>query len=138
MYEFSLVEHLEKRPAMFGLDGSFREVSIFLEGVDVARDGTLFCGFREWLIVEVGGGNNLSWKALVLKLALPGRASYPGGARGLSPADDQVAVSALFDAIRRYRQMRETPNGLARIFASYLTWLRRQEWYKPGNPLYVE
>jgi len=138
MDEDSLIEHLEKRPAMFGLDGSFREVSIFLEGVDLAKEGALLSGFREWLVVEVGAGNNLSWKALVLRLAFPDGVPASNIVRGLAPSDDQMAAEKLFDVLSRYRTARRRQNGLLQIFDSYLKWLRRQEWYGPGSPHYLD
>ncbi|MBB5075493.1 hypothetical protein [Nonomuraea endophytica] len=116
---------------MYGLDGSYRLLTTYVAGFDAGSDGTLLQGCREWLIVQVGGGNNLVWQALVLMLAFPDSASRPC----FWPTNEEqnaVAVEALFLAFKRFFADRDDRvNGLELIQADYDQWLLRQPWAAP-------
>ena len=47
---------------------NFAEAVAFVAGYDAALDGHLLRGFREWLIEELGDGDNLAWPSLVQRL----------------------------------------------------------------------
>jgi hypothetical protein len=138
MDDRSLINTLRRYPASFGLDGSFREISIFLDGANVASDGSVLEGFQEWLTVEAGEGHNLAWQGLVLKLAFPDRGASAVQLRQLAEGEDQLAVRMLFDLLDRYWTVREGPHGMLQLYDCYLKWLRKQEWYMPGNPRYLD
>jgi hypothetical protein len=119
------------------LDGTFREISIFLDGVNTANDGSTLEGFREWLTVQAGEGHNLVWQALVLKLTFADRDTSVA-ARELDQGDDRLAVRTLFDLLDRYWSVREKPDGMLRLHDAYLKWLRKQTWYTPDDPRYLD
>lgn len=97
---FTLVH---RRPGMYGLDGSFKHFSIFVDGCDAGSSWTLLTGFREWLIVQVNDRDNLVWPALVLWLA------FPSGKRPdeLDANDNAVAVEMLFRLLDEFLELRE-------------------------------
>lgn len=85
-------ENFKKRPGMFVVRVSFETVTGFLTGYDVAAEGALLNGFREWLAARLVSGWNLVWWALVAELVFPeGRPAEPW-----SHEDDQHAVGGLF------------------------------------------
>jgi len=43
----------------------------FIDGFDLACEGGVLIGLREWLVPKVGSGNNIVWGGLVLDLAFP-------------------------------------------------------------------
>jgi hypothetical protein len=53
---------------LHGLDGTYGAGVAFILGCDAGTSGILLSGFREWLIVRLHDGNNLSWPALVLQV----------------------------------------------------------------------
>lgn len=130
------LQHVRQRPKLFMSAVTFDAAVAFLNGYDVAQSGALMCGFREWLVVKVGCGNNLVWYALVLELAFPG-AEDPR--KQLTENNDHAAVIELmFDLLEQYRAEAESYQGLRRIHLRYENWLRQQEWYGPGSPDWVE
>src|SRR5689334_22386721 len=67
----TLFAEISRRAGPCGLDGSFEQFTTFVSGVDAGNDWQLLTGFREWLIVRLGYGNNLTWPGHVLWLAFP-------------------------------------------------------------------
>jgi hypothetical protein len=65
------IENVKKYPKMYLSKMEFNVAAGFLQGYDLATEGGLLIGFREWLILQVGYGNNLSWPELVLTLIFP-------------------------------------------------------------------
>jgi hypothetical protein len=83
-----LFSDLQRRPGMFGLDGSFGQFCAFLTGVDAGHDWQFLTGFRELLVTRGGTGNHLTWTGLVVRLALrprPGTAQRPDAASRPAP-----------------------------------------------------
>lgn len=100
---------------------SLAEVLAFIQGIDHGQcDGPLV-GFREWLVVRQGGGNNLHYVGLV-------RAELRVPLRGRSVVDDAGAIKGLGELLALFFGERATL-GLAGIFHAYLRWLTRQSWY---------
>ncbi|WP_157978990.1 MULTISPECIES: hypothetical protein [Nocardia] len=122
-----LFVEISKRPGIYGLDGSFGQFVAFLNGVDAGNDWRLLTGFREWLVVRLGDGNNLVWSGLVLHLAFP---SQQSGWRELvaDPQDNRIAVDMLFGLLDEFLTRRTEHGELVRIFDEYLTWLKAQSW----------
>jgi hypothetical protein len=60
---------LHKRPGMYGLDGSFAQFCIFLNGCDAATSWSLLAGFNEWLLVRYDEETSFGWTALIPCLA---------------------------------------------------------------------
>jgi hypothetical protein len=112
----------------------FDVAAALIQGFDLASNGGLLAGFREWLIVKLGYGNNLAWSALVLRLVFPDAESPR---QCLQSAEQKHVVALLFGLLEEFWQERESPNGLRRIYLKYQGWLQRQDWYGPTSPDYV-
>src|SRR5215831_7158032 len=119
-------------PGMYVHPVSFGTVTALVEGYDMALHGGLLFGFDEWLVVKVGGGNNLAWPALVLDLAFPGKGN-PRKRLGRAK-NEEVAINALSKLLEEFLTEREKQDGLRRIFLSHERWLRKQSWYGPKSP----
>lgn len=124
-----LLASVRQRPAMHGLDGSYATINAFVLGCDAGSFGGMLTGFREWLIVRLGNGNNLGWPALVRHLA-------PGGwVPPLTAEADVAAVTTLFELLDEFMEKREHPDGLLTIYSDYQSWLNTQSWHrKPPAP----
>ena len=126
-----LFAEIHRRPGLYGLDGSYAQFCVFIDGVDHGNDGALLTGFREWLVPRAGLGNNLVWRSLVLHLAFPG-ADRPMAAPTDSPQANEAAVELLFALLAEFLNLKAERSGLVRVYDEYLTWLRNQSWYQPG------
>ncbi|MFD0560395.1 hypothetical protein FB566_4400 [Stackebrandtia endophytica] len=135
MNSIKCIEHLRKFPGGYGVDGSFGQVAAFISGLDAAKDEYLLEGFREWLIVKVGFGSNLGWSILALHVIFPGRSKmHPSG---FSEDESKYAGEMLIDLLLEFLKIRSS-GGLTGIYHAYITWLRKQEWYREGFPGYLE
>ncbi|MFD1937048.1 hypothetical protein ACFSKW_36820 [Nonomuraea mangrovi] len=127
-------EHLEdirRRLGAYGLDGSYQLFTTYIAGFDAGSGHTLLEGFREWLIVQVNGGNNLVWEALVLMLAFPGETG-PFSSERMDEERNAVAVGVLFDALERFLADRDgRSGGRNMIQPAYDQWLSQQRWTQP-------
>ncbi len=105
---------VRQRPGLYGLSGSFGQFAAYLNGVDDGSDGRALAGFREWLAVRLGRGNNLAWSGLVLHLAFPG--GWPGLRERLAdPEQNAVAVVTLFELLDEFLAERAQPDGPATL-----------------------
>lgn len=129
----SFVQHVEavcERPGMFVAGGSYREVEALLVGYNLATcDGGLV-GFREWLVVRLDGGNNLSWSPLVLQAAFPETLAVDPDS--FSAEQTRTALTTLRDLVADFVATRERV-GLPAILLSHHKWLSRQEWRRPES-----
>jgi hypothetical protein len=133
----SVLVDLRRAPGMFGCMG-FDSVASYIEGYDAALSGGLLVGFREWLVVKVDQGNNLSWTALVrLPLEVSGVLGPPDGQRR-TDAQEREAVEFLFVTLENYLAVRSERVGLRRVFLEYENWLRRQSWYGPDSVHWID
>jgi hypothetical protein len=124
-----LLQSVKRRPGMYGINGAYSSAVAFVLGCDAAMSGTLLHGFREWLIVRLGDGNNLAWHALVMRvLGLQDQEnaefSTVGSEINMQP------IEGLFELLDEFFEERDRPNGMIRIYNSYLTWLSGQEWFR--------
>jgi hypothetical protein len=103
---------------------TYAVVAAFVLGYDAACEGGLLAGFREWLIVRLGTGSNLSWSALVLHAAFPDAAS-PQDEASVSPAAERHAIDKLFDLLEEFDSTRAKPDGLKDIFLQYEKFLAK-------------
>ena len=123
-------EAIRRRPQLYGLDGSYGQFCAYLAGADVGNDGRLLTGFRELLVTRLRGGNNLSWKGLVIHLARPDGAA--AGREAVESAErDPAVIAKLFELLDEFLELTVRPDGLVRIYDEYSTWLKTQEWYRP-------
>jgi hypothetical protein len=58
-----LFADVRRRPGMFGMDGTFHNLTTFVRGCEAGNDWQLLTGFREWLVTRVDGGDNFVWEA---------------------------------------------------------------------------
>jgi hypothetical protein len=112
----------------------FDVAAAFIQGFDLASNGGALVGFREWLVVKLGYGNNLAWSESALRLAFPD-AEAPRQCL-LQSGEQKRAVELLFRLLEEFWQEREAPHGLRRIYLKYQAWLQRQDWYGPKSPDY--
>jgi hypothetical protein len=122
--------HFFKRPTMHIPRLDYNSAVSFLLGFDSAREGEILAGFREWLIVKLGYGNNLAWSELVLRLAYP----EPGARPCELPATDQERlVGLLFATIEEFWKLREEAGGHQELIRRHAAWLRTQDWYQEAR-----
>lgn len=112
-------EGIRRRPAMYLDPATFDTVVAFTLGYDDALSGGFLVGFREWLIVKAGDGNNLAWTGLVRSMCRCNEVS------------DAEARESLFGLLAEFRAARADREGLKRIYLNYEEWLCRQSWYTP-------
>ena len=128
------LRRVREHPGMY-FRAEFHVATAFIGGFDLASEGGLLVGFREWLIIRLGYGNNLDWAALVVRLTFP-EAQSPSD--HLRAEDNQkLAIESLFHLLEAFLKERESPDGLRRIFVRYEEWLKRQDWYGPSSPHWI-
>lgn len=106
-------------------------VSAFVLGCDAGNDWGLLIGFREWLILQLDGCNNLGWVALVLEVAFPGEGQ--SSAKLEQPCCHHHAIETLFDLLAEFFEVRNKRDGLREIFEKYEVWLQQQSWSKKSQ-----
>lgn len=105
------------RPGMYEVH-DYATACAFVTGYDAATGFTALTGFREMLVTRLGAGDNLTWHALINRLAF-------GEYRAeLSQEDEDTAVEALFTHLDEFLALRDQHRGLVRIYDDYLTWLK--------------
>jgi hypothetical protein len=132
-----LFQSVHARTSMYIRDATYGAVVAFVVGYDVASEGGVLIGFREWLIPRVGAGNNLTWQMLVLQLAFP-NAVDPSAAASANTEAEKHAINVLFELIAEFDDSRQAPDGLRTVYLDYERWLRTQDWYVPGSPGWVD
>ena len=126
------LQHALSRPSMFVPAVEFDVLAAFILGFDAASNGGAVVGLREWLVVQVGGCDNLAWTELVLRLAFPDAESPRQ--KLLDQANQQQAVERLVALLNAFWEKRGSHTGLEQIYFEYHQWLKTQSWYKPGFP----
>ena len=114
------IRRVQRTPGMYFDECSPTIVCAWLQGYDDACEGGLLRGFREWLIVMVGTGNNLSWPALVRDL-LKSSCTTP-----------ETELDKLFELVIEFRTTVNS-GGMRQIMIRYHEWLQRQSWYGPED-----
>ena len=112
----SLLSHLKVATGLFVSRESLASVCAFLDGFDLGRHRAPLLGFREWLVVRQGGGDNMGWIGLVHQF--------------LTASDSEqcriVALCTLIEDFLNYRR----EQGLTKVYYEYGKWLMRQSWYE--------
>jgi hypothetical protein len=112
---------------MYGLDGSFGQLVAFVVGLNAGNDSKLLTGFRESLVVRFDDGDNLSWPALVLRLAFPDETGAALHSRLVEPDRNRHAVETLFRLLDEFLARRATHDGTLELFKEYLTWSQARQ-----------
>lgn len=97
----AILDGFRRRPSMYIFGVSFGSVTAFLTGLCLGSDPNLLDEFRRWLLIRTGGtGSNLTWEALVLRIAFP---DVVQPHRELtSPTQDEAAVASVFDLLSEF------------------------------------
>ena len=132
-----MFEAVRTRTGMYVPGERYWEVAALVLGYDLACEGGVLAGFREWMVVRVGLGNNLAWPALVLAVAFPD-AVDPLEAVQASGASQRHAIDVMFRLIGEFDDARGNQDGLRKIYLEHERWLRSQEWYGPQSPDWIE
>ena len=132
----TVFENVRLRTGMYIPDATYEAVAALVLGYDIASEGGVLVGFREWLIPQVGTGNNQGWPALVLHLAFP-EADRRAPVR-LSDEMHKQAIDSLFRIIAEFDDLRRMPDGLRKVYLDYERWLRTQSWYDADSPQWLE
>ena len=120
-----LFEGVRTRTSMYLLDETYAEAAALVLGYDLACEGGVLVGFREWLVVRLDFGSNLHWGALVLHAAFPSTRD-PQQAVAANPKAQRHAIDTLFGLLTEYDQIRTRQDGLKDIFLAYDRWLHQQ------------
>lgn len=117
-----------KYPDMFVQKLDFDTAAAFIQGFDVAYNGGVLIGFREWLILKLEYGNNFVWPELFLRFAFP--ESDAPRTQELPKADQKRLIGLLFEALEAFWNEKDTADGLQKIFIRHAEWLKTQDWYR--------
>jgi hypothetical protein len=129
-----LFDRIHSHLGMYFIEESYSIVAAFIMGYDLAYQGGLLNGFREWLILKVNGCNNLSWEELVLQIAFPDSKS-PRELLKARPNLERQAIDMLFALLAEFDEVRSKYDSLKDIFFRYQQWIEVQEqndWKKTG------
>lgn len=119
-----LFEKVRSRTGMYFTEETYPVVAAFVLGYDMACEGGVLSGFREWLVMRVGSGSNLAWSALVLDCAFPD-SHPPEEALSAGPKAQRHAIDTLFALLAEFEQERSRPDGLRRILVAFEEWTKR-------------
>jgi hypothetical protein len=123
-----LVRHMCQRPSMWVRPPGFSSVCAYISGFDHARDGGPLDGFREWLVVRLRDGDNMTWDGLV-EMAIRPEADPIESATDDQDASRLKAMAVLFDEFFRFRD----EEGVTKIHYEYARWLIRKRRFT-GTP----
>ena len=122
-----VIRSIRQRPRLYGIDDQYSTAVAFIIGYDTATAGLLLSGFKEWLIVRLDYGNNLTWPSLA-KLYI---AANEAASTDSAVEDVELSLDHLFSLLDEFLEERDRANGLLRIYNKYLTWLKSQKWFSP-------
>jgi hypothetical protein len=126
MYQHrELFEAIRTRTSMFLPEETYVAVAALILGYDLACEGGVLVGFREWLVVRVDGGSNVGWESLVLYAAFPSAKDVHKAVRA-SPKAQRHAIDTLFELLGEYESVRDRQDGLKHIFVAFDRWLHEQ------------
>lgn len=130
------LDGVRARPTMYLARVEFDTVAAYVQGLDAATQYSLLLGFQEWLVPIRDGGANLGWTEIILDLAFPDAAD---ARTQLEQATNHPkAIECLFRQLEAFWAERATPNGMRAIYLRYHAWLKRQEWYSPAFPHWID
>jgi hypothetical protein len=108
---------------MFTLHGTFSEVCAFLIGYDLALEGGMLTGFREWIIVRLDADREeFAWPGHVVVAAFSG----PVATEKMTSEEDAFARETLFRLLDEFLVVRNKRDGLSEIFLKHVAWVSAQ------------
>jgi hypothetical protein len=120
-----LIQKVNRYLGMFLPGKTYGEFVALIYGFDLAKGQKPLEGFKEWLVVKYGEGNNLTWSALALFGMQINLLSFVEGSSQLH----KQAIEELTKLISEFDEERQK-QGIKRIIDSYQDWLRNQDWYR--------
>jgi len=131
------LDGVRTRTTMYVGFAEFDIVAAYIDGLNAATHDSLLLGFREWLVPRVGGGTNLVWSEIVLLyLAFPGVADPR--AQLQEAGNHARAIECLFTNLEEFWAERYRSSGMRAIYLRFQAWLKRQEWYSPEFPDWID
>ncbi|WP_106584052.1 hypothetical protein [Murinocardiopsis flavida] len=112
-----LFNDVQKRPKNYGLDGSFLQFTVFVNGCDAGNDWGLLLGFNHWLALRLDCEASPAWPVLVLRSAFPDE-QRPTLRAALSPEQDTQASEEMFRLLGAFLEQR-TGASVSSIIARY-------------------
>jgi hypothetical protein len=105
---------------MYLQEETYATVSALVLGYDLACEGGVLEGFREWVLVRIDdiNNNNLAWLGLVPHVAFP-ESGNPQEAVLASAATQRHAIDVLFSLLAEFDAVRSKHDGLREVFAHY-------------------
>lgn len=123
MNQLDHIQKLREWPGAFGIGDSVEASIAYLLGCDAATDGAFLAGFREWLVLRLDDGADLSLTALLARLCAP--AEQVALVLAHQPLPDEQAVrSAMFDLVEQFLRSRGEQGGLEAIRADHERWIQ--------------
>jgi hypothetical protein len=110
---------------MYFREETYAAVAGFVLGYDLACEGGVLVGFREWLSTRLMMGSNLGWHSLVLHACFPD-AEHPGDFVHTNEDTERRAIDTLFDLLDEFESVRSKQDGLADILAAYRSWVENR------------
>ncbi len=130
------LDGVRKSPSMYLFPVEFDVIIAYVLGIDAATHFSFLLGFQEWLVLKWGQGPDLAWPEIILKLAFAG---VPNARSQLEEANNHAkAIDCFFSNFQAFWEERSTRNGMLAIFLRYHAWLKRQEWYTPTDPDWID
>jgi len=123
-----LFRSVRARPRMYLTKPDFDSCVAFVSGVDAGSDGSVLDGFREYLVLRLGGHSSLAFHSLVLLLTFDSVPTPPW-----TSEQDAVAVAGLFDLLDQFLTEigKHGAQGRLAIHREHTFWQQSQSWYSP-------
>lgn len=110
-----------RTPKMFLSSDRYEAVASFMTGYDTAVGGAALRGFREYLLCQGAGWNNLPWWLLIRVVAEPAVDLSKEVAEG----EQEASIQTLIEQLSRFAE-RLAHGGLAQVYWDYVQWLSTQ------------
>jgi hypothetical protein len=126
MQHRELFEQVRTRTGMYLQEATYATASALVLGYDLACEGGVLAGFREWLLLRIDdiNNNNLAWLGLVPHVAFP-ESGNPQEAVLASAETQRHAIDTLFSLLAEFDEVRSKHDGLREVFANYERWLKK-------------
>jgi hypothetical protein len=127
MQHRDVFEQVRTRTGMYLQEETYATASALVLGYDLACEGGVLAGFREWLLVRIDAAshNNLAWPGLVPHVAFP-ESNNPQEAVLASAKTQRHAIDTLFSLLAEYdEKVRSRHDGLRQVFADYERWAKK-------------
>lgn len=135
--DIATFKHIRSHRGMYFIGESVDEAVAFINGFDLARNEALLLGFREWLVVRVGEGWNLSWPPMVQMFATKRAENVHQGENKRGSTARRDLVDEVLCTLLEFLEDKEK-RGLRSVYLDFQHWLEQQNWYGPKSPDWYE